>query len=317
MKQAGNTNGELPFKTIILTTFLSMLFGANAVAVKISLSGLGVYTTAAIRFGGAALLLLIWSRLGHKNLRINRKQFGQLVLLTLIFFLQISFFYSGQSRTSASHGVLIANIVPFVIMILAHFLLPDDRINTRKVVGLLFGFAGVALVFSDSLQVSTHHSLQGDILIVCAVLFWGCNATFVKRIISDYTPLQITIYPMLIGTPLYTICAILFDEPMISSLSSRVILSMLYQTVVTATFGFIIWNGLVSKYGATTLHSFLFIMPVSGVFFGILLLGDPVTSSLIGSIALVTMGLLVITRGPFRKIKKQQLEHFSPDISKR
>lgn len=301
-----STNGELPLKKIILTVFLCMLFGGNAVAVKISLSGIGIYTTAALRFGGAALLLYIWARVTHKNIRISRKQFGQLAFLTLIFFLQISFFYSGQSRTSASHGVLIANLLPFVIMILAHFLLPDDRINSRKVIGLLFGFAGVALLFSDSLQVSTHHSLTGDLLIVCGVLFWGCNATFVKRIIAGYNPLQITLYPMLIGTPVYTVCAFLFDEPMIISLSPEVILAMLYQTVVTTTFGFITWNGLISKYGATTLHSFIFIMPVSGVFFGIMLLGDPVTSSLIGSIILVTMGLLVINRRPFRKFSKIQ-----------
>lgn len=301
---SGNANGALPLKTILLTTFLCMLFGANAVAVKISLTGIGIYTTAALRFGGAALLLYTFSRLTHKNIRINRKQFSQLLFLTLIFFFQISFFYSGQSRTSASHGVLIANLLPFVIMILAHFLLPDDRINTRKVVGLLLGFTGVVLLFSDSLKVSTHHSLHGDLLIVCGVIFWGCNATFVKRIIADYNPLQITLYPMLIGTPIYTVCALLFDEPMIISLSPGVILAMLYQTVVTATFGFIIWNGLISKYGATTLHSFIFIMPVSGVFLGIMLLGDPVTSSLIGSIALVTMGLLVINRRPFGKISK-------------
>jgi drug/metabolite transporter (DMT)-like permease len=298
-------NGEFPFKTIILTTCLCMLFGANAVAVKISLTGIGIYTTAALRFGGAALLLFTWSRLTHKNIRINRKQFSQLAFLTLIFFFQISFFYSGQSRTSATHGVLIANLLPFVIMILAHYLLPDDKINSHKVIGLLLGFAGVALLFSDSLQVSIHHSLHGDILIVCGVIFWGCNATFVKKIIGDYNPLQITLYPMLIGTPVYTICAILFDEPMIISLSPEVIFAMLYQTVVTATFGFIIWNSLISKYGATTLHSFIFIMPVSGVFFGIVLLGDPVTSSLIGSIFLVTTGLLVVNRRLSPKITKK------------
>lgn len=313
MEQINNspesTNGDLPLKTIILTAFLCMLFGGNAVAVKISLSGIGIYTTAALRFGTAAMLLFIWARVTHKSIRITRRQFGQLVFLTLIFFTQISFFYSGQSRTSASHGVLIANLLPFVIMILAHFLLPDDRITPRKVTGLLLGFAGVALLFSDSLQASTHHSLKGDFLIVCGVFFWGCNATFVKRIIGDYNPLQITLYPMLIGTPIYTVCAFLFDEPMIISLSSDVILAMFYQTVVTATFGFIIWNGLISKYGATTLHSFVFIMPVSGVFFGILLLDDPVTSSLIGSITLVTMGLLVVTRRPTRKIPRNVPSH--------
>jgi drug/metabolite transporter (DMT)-like permease len=71
---------------------------------------------------------------------------------------------------------------------------------------------------------------------------------------------------------------------------------MLYQTFVTASFGFVAWNTMIRRFGATALHSFVFIMPVSGVFLGVTLLGEPITANLIGSIVFVVTGLIVVNR---------------------
>ncbi len=71
-------------------------------------------------------------------------------------------------------------------------------------------------------------------------------------------------------------------------------LALFYQSFVTASFGYIAWNTLVREYGTSLVHSFVFIMPISGVFFGVLLLGEPMTPSLAGSIMLIVMGIVVI-----------------------
>ena len=277
----------------LLAVFLCMLFGANPVAVKISMTGVGVFTTAALRFAIAALVLTIWAKATGQTLLISRKQCLQLAFLGLIFFVQISTFYFGQNKTSASHGALFANALPFVVMILAHYLLPDDRITRRKVVGLLLGFSGVSLLFLDAMSL-TGEMLKGDILLLLAVTAWGSNVIYVKRIIADFHPIQITVYPMIFALPLYFSAGYFFDDKMIFNLSTQVFLGIFYQSVVTASFGFVMWNTLIQRYGATALHSFVFLMPVSGVVLGVLLLGEPVTTNLIGAICLVTTGLIVI-----------------------
>lgn len=276
-----------------------MLFGANAVAMKFSLAGIGPYTNAGLRFSIAAAALVVWARLTHRPLRITAAQLKYMVFLTLVFYVQISFFYTGMSKTSASHGVLIGNLLPFVVMVIAHNFLPDEKIEMRKSLGLVFGFLGVCLLFFDKTAVASA-SFEGDLLVVLAVLTWGCNAVFIKKIIHDFHPIQITIYPMLLGVPLYFLSGFFFDDGMIANGSAPVILGLLYQ-VLTASFGFISWNGLIKKYGATPLHSFVFLMPFSGVFFGVLLLNEPLTPALMAAIVLVTSGLIIINRQPSRK----------------
>ena len=62
--------------------------------------------------------------------------------------------------------------------------------------------------------------------------------------------------------------ALLWDAPMISKLDFKIMGAVLYQSLVTATFGFVTWNTLLQKYGAVALHSFIFIMPIAGVALG-------------------------------------------------
>ncbi len=286
------STNEIPLNTSFFVVFLCMLFGANPVAVKISLTGIGIFTTAGLRFAIASVTLLIWAYFSGKSLKLNTKQLLQMVGLACIFFVQISMFYFGQSKANASHGSLLANLLPFVVMILAHFFLKDDKITKQKITGLIFGFSGVLLLFLDSINLSTD-AITGDILLVIAVCIWGCNVIYVKKIIHNFSALQVTVYPMIIALPLYFTAGYFFDGSMVSNLNIAVVQGILYQALVTASFGFVMWNSLIQKYGATTLHSFVFLMPFSGVTLGIVLLDEPVTASLIGSFVFVAAGLLI------------------------
>jgi len=298
---------QLPLGAALVAIVLCMLFGANPVATKISLTGIGAFTTGALRFTVAATVLTCWAVFTGHRLAISKKQLLQMTFLGLLFFLQIGIFYFGQNKTTASHGVLISNLMPFLVMVMAHYLLPNDRINSRKVAGLLFGFSGIILLFRDSLSL-TQDALTGDLLLVSAVLIWSCNAIYVKRVIAGFTPLQITLYPMLISVPLFYLAGAFLDPQMVYDLNPKVLLGMFYQSIVTASFGFVMWNRLMQKYGATTLHSFVFVMPLSGVLLGVVILGEKLTPSLTGAIFMVAMGLVVIN---WRRRKNTGI-HYNP-----
>ncbi len=298
----------MPLSAVGFTALLCILFGANATAIKISLGGLGLFTTAAIRFGGAAAVICLWALLTGKPIRISAHQFYLMLILGLTFYVQLSFFYLGLSRTTASHGTLISNILPFVVLVLAHFFLAEERISSRKVVGLVLGFGGVLMLLGDTGKLE-QTALQGDLLVLAAVLVWGCNAVYTKRIITTFHPIQITLFPLAFSAPLFLLSAFFMDRQMIARVDGPILVSLFYQTLVTASFGLIGWMMMIKKYGATTLHSFIFIMPISGVFFGVMVLDEPLTVNLIGAIILVTIGLVIVNRPP-GKGTRRGLFHF-------
>lgn len=283
----------LPLGPALFTMFLCILFGANTVAVKISLTGLGIFTTAGLRFAIATVVITSWAVCMGKPLALTWRQALLLSPLAGIFFLQLTLFNFGQSMTTASHGTLISNILPFVVMILAHYFIPGETIRWHKVGGLVLGFAGVMVLFFDTAEQSGA-AIFGDSLIFLAVLIWAVNAVYVKKIIGLFSPLQITLYPMAVSVPFFLICGYLWDDGMIRSLEMPVLAALLYQALVTASFGFVAWNTMISRYGATALHSFVFVMPISGVLLGVTLLNEPVTAHLLLAIVLVTVGLVVV-----------------------
>jgi drug/metabolite transporter (DMT)-like permease len=285
---------SLPLGASLYATFLCVLFGANATAIKISLGGFGIFTVAGLRFSIAAMALVIWAALTRKPLALNnRKQVFQMWILSLIFTIQISCFYIGLSKTTASHGTLISNLLPFIVLILAHFYIPGDRITMKKSIGIAFGFSGVLCLLLDQGGLSGNIH-RGDSFVLVAVFLWGCNAIYLKRIIADFHAVQVTVYPMIFSIPFFFLGGWLWDAPMVGTMDMSIFLSMLYQSLVTAAYGFISWNLMLQKFGATAVHTFIFIMPISGVFFGVCLLGEPLTTALVISIVLIVTGIMVV-----------------------
>ena len=287
------SNHELSFAAVVFTVFLCVIFGSNAVAVKIAFSGMGVFTTAAIRFGIASLAIFLWARITGQTIALKKGQFHQVLIFSALFTVQLSLFYLGLSKSNASRGTLLANLVPFFILFLAHFFIPGDRITMRKFCGIVLGFAGVIFMFIDeeAIQAGFH---TGDMIILGAVSIWSCATVYLKRIIGTFSPFQVVLYSTMFSVPLFLAAALLWDQAMIFQLNAPVIGAILYQSLVTASFGFVAWNTMLKKYGAVSLHSFMFIMPIAGVALGGMVLDEPISLKILLALAFIVFGILVV-----------------------
>lgn len=297
MIQNEPSNKDLSFLTALFVIFLCTLFGSNAVAIKITFHGLGVFTTAGIRCSIAAIVIFFWAKSTGQPLILKKSQVHQILILSVLFWVQMTLFYIGLSKSNASRGTLLANLLPFLILFLAHIFIPGDRISPRKFLGILLGFAGVAFIFIEKEGITSDFRI-GDTIILMGTFIWACSAVYLKKIISAYNPFQIVLYTAVFSAPLFFLEAFLWDAPMIAHLDIRIMGALLYQSLITASFAFVAWNKLLQKYGAVSLHSFVFIMPIAGVALGGLVLGEPITPKIIVALALITSGILVVHRKP-------------------
>jgi len=286
-------NQELSFFAGICTVCLCILLGANAVAIKISLSGIGVFTTAGLRFSIAAITIFLWALITGRSFNIKAGQFQKLLIISIIFTVQLSLFYLGLSKSNASRGTLLVNFQPFITLFLAHYFIPGDQISKRKIFGILMGFAGVAFVFLEKKGITTDFK-AGDLMILSAAFLWSCSAVYTKRIIHAFKPFHLVLYPMIFSVPFFFLEGFLWDPMMIGHVDANVLCALFYQGFVTASFCFVAWITLLQKYGAVALHSFIFIMPVSGVVLGGWVLGEPITANILIAMLLIVSGILII-----------------------
>ena len=288
---------EVGFWAAAYIALLCVLFGANAVAIKVAFEGFGVFTAAVIRFSLAALVIALWALCSGRSFRLKTGQWRYLLVYAMLFTVQLSFFFTGLNRTYASRGTLIVNLLPFLILILAHFFIPNDRITRRTLIGLLLGFGGVVCVFAGK-ETFTRDIRIGDGLVLAATIVWAGNTVFIKRVIDDFKPFHIVLYTMLIALPFFALEAFWFDEVAIKSFSGRAVLGLAYQTLVTASFGFIAWNTMLRTYGAVALHAFVFIMPLVGVILSGWILNEPLYPNLWIALTLIVAGILVVHGRP-------------------
>ncbi|MEJ2102743.1 MAG: hypothetical protein P8X68_22645 [Desulfobacterales bacterium] len=90
MQKQNFDNPEFSILASILSAFLCVIFGANAVAIKMALSGVGVFTCAAIRFGIAAFAIWIWARTRGQPLAPARGRFYLLLIFAALFAVQLT-----------------------------------------------------------------------------------------------------------------------------------------------------------------------------------------------------------------------------------
>jgi drug/metabolite transporter (DMT)-like permease len=107
---------------------------------------------------------------------------------------------------------------------------------------------------------------------------------------------------MLFSLPFFLAGACWFDEAAVKAFSVRALAALFYQTFVTASFGFIAWNSLLKTYGAVTLHSFVFIMPLVGLVLSGWLLNEPLSPNLWLALICIVAGILVVHFRPSEEL---------------
>ncbi len=307
MNEPGIQNRDMTLPAGVATALLCALFGSNAVAIKLSLKGYGIFTTAATRFAIASVAIFFWARFTGRGFAVKKGFYRHIFIVSILFTSQLGLFYLGLSMTEATRATLIVNLQPFVVLVLAHFFIEGDRITLRKVAGMVLGFSGVILVITEG-QGAGSGFRGGDLIILSCTLIWGTVAVYTKRVIHDFQPFQFVLYPMMFAAPVYLVFALIFDPVMLINPDTVSTGALLYQSLLTASLGFVLWNTLLQKYGSVAMHSFIFIMPVSGVLLGGLVLGEPLTLKIFLSLLLIVSGILVvlikpkdITIFPFRR----------------
>ncbi|MBI1846626.1 MAG: DMT family transporter, partial [Candidatus Rokubacteria bacterium] len=127
-----------------LSLLVSVLWGANPAAIKLGLLDAPPIRLAGLRFlvGGAVILGWAWLTGRLRGLRVARREWRPLLVVTAIFIGQIATMNVGTAMTSAAHSAILLNLSAVHTVVLAHFLIPGDRLSARKMLGVGVSYAG-------------------------------------------------------------------------------------------------------------------------------------------------------------------------------
>ena len=279
--------------SLLLTVFF---FGTNFTAVKLVVESVPPILFAATRFTLAGLLLLPLALLSGEG-RLSRRDFLPLHGLGLVgVTLTQSVFTVGVGLTTAANTALVYSTAPVWGMLLA-FALGWERPRISGVIGIALCLAGVGAIVYGSLDFAGT-SLVGDALILVAAVSWGSYTVLTLSFLRRYSAIAVAAYAMTFGGlaafPLEALDPASLD---LSALDGLTWGAAAYSALCSSAFGFAAWGWGVSHVGANRVLIYQYLVTLTGVSTGVLLLGED-----FGAVQLI--GAAVILAGVYHARSK-------------
>jgi drug/metabolite transporter (DMT)-like permease len=291
---------ELDARAVGLTLLLSALWGGNTVAIKIGLEDAPPLALGWMRFVLGGLCVLAWGWWTRAPFRLGAGEVGPLLGLGLLFTTQLGLLNVGTWLSSAGHAAVLLNAYPVHIVVIAHFLVPGDRMTPATLGGILLGYAGILLLFWDRLaapSLADPRMLAGDAILSLSALLLGWRQVLLNRQLQWIHPVKPLLAQVVMGTPLFLLLSLLF-EPSTIRPTAALAGSLVYQGILIAGFNFIANMYLLKTYRPSGLAAFGLTTPLFGVLATALVLDEPITWALAASAVLVAAGIAVTTLVP-------------------
>ena len=275
-----------------------LFWGFQQVLVKATLPELPPVFQAALRFAGAAVLLVLWCRWRGVPLVQADGSLWPGLLAGGLFAAEFACLYIGLQHTRASRLTLFVYTSPFWVALTLPWLVPSERLRRVQWGGLVLAFAGLVVALRDSLVTpAAPDQLLGDLLALSGGLAWGLTTVTIRatRLIRCSAE-KLLFYQVAVSALTLPLLSLALGETWPQRFSGFATLSLLLQTVVGAFASYLVWMWLLGRYPATRISAFAFLTPLFALLWGAVWLHEPLTPALLVALGLVAAGIVLVNR---------------------
>jgi drug/metabolite transporter (DMT)-like permease len=280
-------------KARLVWLVLCGIWGSTWLFIKLGLEDLPPFTFAGIRFVIASTILL--SLIAVRRLSLPRKRSDWFLLAStgvLSFSINYGVVFWGEQYISSGLAALLQATIPVFGLVIAHFYLPGERMTLPRVIGVVMGVTGVAVIFSNQLSVAGPRALAGSAALVVGSASAAYSNVLVKARGKNLDPAIIAAVQMLFGLiPLLLIGIGLEGNPFHFHWTGMAITALFYLAIVGSVIAFLSYYWLVQHMDVTNTMMIALVTPVVAVTLGVLVLKEELNwRTLVGG-AMIMLGI--------------------------
>jgi drug/metabolite transporter (DMT)-like permease len=286
----------MPLQNAFMLLLLGTIWGASYMFIKVSVAEITPLTFVVLRTGiaGVMLVLLLWFR---KRALPKRNLWPPLIFMglfnTLIPYGLINW---GEVHISSALAAILTATMPLFTVILAHFWSDGERMDRFKAMGVLIGFVGVVLLLAPDMQAGVIQNILGAVAVVGAGLSYAIAAVFARRNLKGHDPIVLSTGMLLAGCAMSLPVAFFFESPFALAPSAQTWGATLALAAVGTAAAYLIYYWLIDKGGAVQASLVTYVIPVGGIFWGWLLLGESIHWTFIAGLAAILLGIMISNR---------------------
>lgn len=282
----------MKLQDLFLLLLLGALFASAFLFMRVAVPVLGPLFLMDIRAVLAASVLFLWSVVRGEKVRFRGRLRHWFVLGALNAAIPFSLIAWAELHLTASlAAILVATLPLFTALVSAIWL--KDALTRKKVVGLILGLIGVAILSGWSPLALSPITVLAILATLVASLSYALGSVYTKQVFQGVPRVTLTIGNFAFaGLLLLPLAAASVPA---SSPSTSVIFVVLGLVVVASVIPYLLFFSLLERRGATVATSVAFLIPAFGTLLGTVFLAEPLNLTMLAGLGIIFMSISLVT----------------------
>ena len=277
---------------------MCLIWGLTWFFLKFSLLEMPLFAGLSIRFLSAGIIFLSIHLIRKKKILLSRKmlfiylQYG-LINFSLCYFLT----YWGAKYVFSNLGAILWSLLPLFVAGMAHFCIPNDRLNLRKALGMSIGLFGAIMLLTQGESLGTGEVTLGLFAILLSVFLAAWPNVYLKMQNEKVDSYHLNGFGMSFAGLIFSIFYFIYERGQMIPLDFNNLGAVFFLTVpgTVLTWGIYIW--LFNHLPVTQISYTAFYPPIVASLVGWLFLGESLPLvAIVGSMMIIGGGYLVVSK---------------------
>lgn len=283
-------------KNIFLMVLLAALWGPSFVFIKVAVESISPFTLVLGRVGLAALLLYGVLRWQNGRLPRSWQTWKHLTVVALCHnAIPFILFAWGEQYVASNIASILNGTIPLFTILLAHFVIHDDRLTLAKIVGVLIGFVGIVVLLLPTFSSQIVAPVWGVLGITLACFLYAVAIVYSRNHLRGLPPLVAPTGQMIVASLALLPFVLLVDRPWTAVWPSwPSLLSVVGLAVLGTALAFMVYYRLLEQASATHVSMVTYIMPLFGIILGAIFLDESLTVEMALGTGLILIGVFIV-----------------------
>jgi drug/metabolite transporter (DMT)-like permease len=304
-----------PVEWALLVT-LSVLWGGSFFFGKVAVKELPPFTVVFGRVSLAALALNLVVVATGKRMPGSPGAWAAFATMGLLNnLIPFSLIFWGQTQIASGLASILNSTTPLFTVVLAHFLTRDEPMTANRLAGVLSGLAGVVVMIGPDVLTGLRANVLAQGAVLAAALSYAFAGIYGRRFKG--APPLVTAAGQVTATSVMMLPVMLAVDrpwslpvPDVQTAGAVVGLALLCTALA-----YVIYFRILAAAGATNLLLVTFLIPVSALLLGGLILGERLAPRHFGGMGLIALGLAAIDGRPFGRLRKMWTAEKPKDLA--
>jgi drug/metabolite transporter (DMT)-like permease len=275
---------------------LGFFWGSSYLFIKIGVNhGLEPFTLIMFRLLIGFLLLATVVAIAREPLPRDPRAYGHLFVMgTINIAIPFTLITFAEQTVDSSLASVINSAVPLFVIVLAAIFLPGEAITVNRLVGLLVGFVGVAILVGFDVTDLSAGNAVGELALIGATISYAAGNVYAKRNIHGLRPMIPALFQVFFGLLITGTLAFATEHPLSVDWAPEAILAVVWLGLLGSGLAYLSYFRILQRWGATRTSLVAYLLPVWGIALGAIVLGEPIALTMLIGTALIIGGIALV-----------------------